>query len=156
MNARCTRGASDTALCMVDPATLSPTDEHQRLRMERFLNTRARPGRAGAGVHPAPAGAPAHPRDRRPRDPDDARVAHRHRGRILSHDLDDDDFIDPLDSDPADIFVVGSTRALPALTGAHVINVGSVGQAPGGEVAHFTILNPRLDGTEILRDFVTF
>ncbi|MBK8593726.1 MAG: metallophosphoesterase family protein, partial [Sandaracinaceae bacterium] len=156
VNARCTRGASDTALCMVDPATLSPTDEHQRLRMERFLNTRRDLGELVlASIRRLPE---------RLRIPmiDGREILMTHESPIgtgaeLSHDLDDDELIDLLDSDPADIFVVGSTHVpfQRALTGAHVINVGSVGQAPGGEVAHFTILNPRLDGTEILQDFVT-
>jgi hypothetical protein len=37
-----------------------------------------------------------------------------------------------------------------------VVNVGSVGAAPEGRVAHFTILTPRMDGTEILKSFVEY
>lgn len=156
VGARCTRGASDTALCMIDPSSLEPSDDAERRSAERFARTRRDlgelvlqslrrlperlripmiDGREILMTHESPLGT----------------------GAELSHDLDDEELITLLDSDPADLFVVGSTHVpfQRALTGAHVINVGSVGQAPGGGVAHFTIVHPRMDGTEILQDFVT-
>ncbi|MCA9533318.1 MAG: metallophosphoesterase family protein [Myxococcales bacterium] len=156
VNARCTRGASDTALCMIDPATLAPADEQQRAAAERFVRTRTELGELGlASIRRLPE---------RLRIPliDGREMLMTHEsplgtGAELSHDLSDEELVELLDSDPADLFVVGSTHVpfQRALTGAHVINVGSVGQAAGGGVAHFTIVHPRLDGTEILQDFVT-
>jgi predicted phosphodiesterase len=156
VNARCTRGASDTALCMIDPDSLQPTDDAQRASAERFTRTRTALGELVLqSIRRLPE---------RLRIPmiDGREILMTHEspvatGAELSHDLSDEELVELLDSDPADIFVVGATHVpfQRALTGAHVINVGSVGQAAGGGVAHFTLVHPRVDGTEILQDFVS-
>jgi predicted phosphodiesterase len=69
----------------------------------------------------------------------------------IDHDLDDEAMMALLNDDPADIIVCGATHVpfQRSLDQVHVVNVGSVGQAPGGEVAHFTIISPAFEGARI-------
>lgn len=155
VGARCVRGLSDVALATVDPERLVASDPREAERLERFKETRAavgelileqlrrlpeslrvpmQDGREILVLHGAPADPTAE----------------------LSHDMSDDELRALLDDEVADIVVCGSTHVpfqtdLGELT---LVNVGSVGQAPEGAVAHFTVITPRMDGTEILQDFV--
>ena len=38
----------------------------------------------------------------------------------------------------------------------HVVNVGSVGAAPEGQIAHYTVLTPKMSGADILQDWVSY
>ena len=60
--------------------------------------------------------------------------------------------------DPADIVICGATHVpfQRRLEELHVVNIGSVGAAPEGQVAHFTILTPRMEGALIAQDYVTY
>ena len=74
----------------------------------------------------------------------------------MSEDLSDDELIELVADDPADIVICGAshvpfTRALPQ---TRVVNVGSVGEAPGGSVAHFTVITPRMDGNLVEQTWV--
>lgn len=155
VDAVCVRGLSDSALVKVNPDGLRPTDERQMIMatqfketrralgelvlkyLERLPNTRRIPLIDGSEilmVHGSPA---------------DPTVE-------MTDDLTDDEMIALIDDDPADIVVCGSShvpfqRALPE---TRVINVGSVGEAPEGGVAHYTVLTPRMDGTLVEQTYV--
>ena len=157
IGATCTRGPSDMALASVDPSSLLPVVDEQRRRAREFAQTRAAigdlvaerlrrlpeqqripllDGREVLMVH----GSPADPNSE------------------ISHDLSDDMVLALLDDDPADIIVCGSTHVPFQRTVAeyHVVNVGSVGAAPEGQVAHYTVLTPRMSGADILQDWVSY
>lgn len=151
-NARCTRGLSDAALCQLDEDALRPRDEAERMKAERFLATRSAlgdlvlerlrrlperlripmiDGREIVMVH----GSPADPT------------------REISHDLSDEEIMSLVADDPADIVVCGASHVpfVRVIDDVIVANVGSVGQAPEGRVAHYTIVTPRMQGAEILQ-----
>lgn len=157
LGATCTRGPSDMALGSVDPSSLVPIDNEQRKQARLFADTRAAigdlvaerlrrlpeqqripliDGREVLMVHGSPADS----------------------SREISHDLDDDEILALLDDDPADIIICGSTHVPFQRTVAeyHIVNVGSVGAAPEGQVAHYTVLTPRMSGADILQDWVSY
>jgi len=157
LGAICTRGASDLALGSVDPGSLVPIDEEQRRQARSFSDTRAAigdlvaerlrrlpeqqriplvDGREVLMVHGSPADS----------------------NQEISHDLSDDDLLALLDDDPADIIVCGSTHVPFQRTVAeyHVVNVGSVGAAPEGQVAHYTVVTPRMSSADILQDWISY
>ena len=43
-----------------------------------------------------------------------------------------------------------------SIDGVQVVNVGSVGSALGGGVAHYTLLFPKLDGAQIEQAWVNY
>lgn len=155
IDAICSRGLSDAALVKVDPDSLEPSDGEQAEMAERFRETRRALGELALKfVERLP--------DRR-RIPlvDGSEVLMVHGSPAdptveMSADLEDDELITLCADDPADIVVCGAShvpfqRALPE---QRVVNVGSVGQAPEGTVAHFTVLTPRMDGTLIEQTWV--
>lgn len=157
MGATCTRGPSDMALGSVDPTSLVPIDAEQRKQARLFADTRAA---IGDLVAERLRRLPEHQRiplvDGRevlmvhgsPADP----------SREIGHDLSDDEILALLDDDPADIIVCGSTHVpfQRAVTEYHIVNVGSVGAAPEGQVAHYTVLTPRMSSADILQDWVSY
>lgn len=157
IGATCTCGPSDMALASVDPHSLLPVDDEQRRRARAFAQTRAAigdlvaerlrrlpeqqriplvDGREVLMVHGSPADS----------------------AREISHDLTDDEILALMDDDPADIIVCGGTHVPFQRTVAeyHVVNVGSVGAAPEGQVAHYTVLTPRMSGADVLQDWVSY
>lgn len=157
LGAVCTRGLSDMALSSVDPSTLLPLDTEQRRQARIFAKTRAAigdlvaerlrrlpehqripliDGREVLMVHGSPADS----------------------GREISHDLTDEEILPLLGDDPADIIVCGSTHVpfQRTLGEYHVVNVGSVGAAPEGGIAHYTVLTPRTSDAEILQDWISY
>jgi predicted phosphodiesterase len=62
----------------------------------------------------------------------------------LTQDMDDDEILAMVADDPADIVVCGASHVpfQRVIDGVHVVNVGSVGAAPEGRIAHYTILTP--------------
>ena len=155
--ATCTRGPSDSALGSVDPGSLVPIDEEQRRQARLFSDTRGAigdlvaerlrrlpeqqripliDGREILMVHGSPADS----------------------SREISHDLSDDEVLALLDDDPADIIVCGSTHVpfQRAVAEYHIVNVGSVGAAPEGQVAHYTVVTPRMSSADILQDWVSY
>jgi predicted phosphodiesterase len=153
--ARCTRGPSDVALATVRAGNLHPDGEQEAAMAERFAETQRAvgelvlrrlaelpeklrvpmiDGRELLMVHGSPA------------DPLEA----------LSHDMPDAEALELLGDDPADIVICGATH-VPferIVDDVQVVNVGSVGQAPEGGVAHFTILRPKVSGAEIEQTWV--
>ena len=78
--------------------------------------------------------------------------------REISHDLSDEEILALMEDDPADIVICGSTH-VPFQRDVgeyHVVNVGSVGAAPEGGVAHYTLVTPRMSGADILQDWVSY
>lgn len=77
----------------------------------------------------------------------------------MSHDDSDDDLLAAIADDPADLVVCGGTHVpfQREVSEVHVINVGSVGQAPGDEsIAHYTVIQPALSGTTIEQNWVRY
>jgi len=157
VGATCTRGPSDMALAAIDPQSLVPIDDDERRQARAFAETRAAigdlvaerlrrlpekhripliDGREVLMVHGSPADT----------------------SRELSHDLSDDEMLDLIDDDPADIIICGATHVPFQRTVGdyHVVNVGSVGAAPEGQIAHYTVLTPRMSGADILQDWVSY
>jgi len=69
-----------------------------------------------------------------------------------------DELLALLNDDPADIIVCGSTHVpfQRAVAEYHIVNVGSVGAAPEGQVAHYTVLTPRMSSADILQDWISY
>lgn len=157
LGATCTRGPSDLALGSVDPGSLVPIDNEQRRQARLFAETRAAigdlvaerlrrlpeqqriplvDGREVLMVHGSPADS----------------------SQEIGHDLSDDEILSLLDDDPADIIVCGSTHVpfQRTVEEYHIVNVGSVGAAPEGRVAHYTVLTPRMSSADILQDWVSY
>lgn len=157
LGATCTRGPSDMALAAVDPQSLVPIDDEQRRQARAFAETRAAIGdlvaerlRRLPEQHRIPLidgrevlmvhGSPADP------------------GRELGHDLEDEEILALLNDDPADIIICGATHVpfQRTVEEYHVVNVGSVGAAPEGQIAHYTVLTPNMSGADILQDWVSY
>ncbi len=157
LGAICTRGPSDMALGSIDPSSLVPIDNEQRKQARLFSDTRAAigdlvaerlrrlpeqqripliDGREVLMVHGSPADG----------------------SREISHDLTDDEILALLDDDPADIIICGATHVpfQRSVEEYHIVNVGSVGAAPEGQVAHYTVLTPRMSSADILQDWVSY
>ncbi|MEM7434665.1 MAG: metallophosphoesterase family protein [Myxococcota bacterium] len=157
LGAVCTRGLSDMALGSVDPGSLLPLDDEQRRQARAFSETRVA---IGDLVAERLRRLPEHQRipliDGR-----EVLMVHgspADNGREISHDLTDEEILPLLADDPADIVVCGATHVPFQRTVGeyHVVNVGSVGDAPEGAVAHYTILTPRMSGADILQDWVRY
>jgi predicted phosphodiesterase len=157
LGATCTRGPSDIALASVDPSSLVPIDEAQRRQARVFAETRAAIGDLVA--------------ERLRRLPEQQRIplvdgrevlmmhgSPADSTREISHDLSDDEILALLNDDPADIIVCGSTHVPFQRTVGeyHIVNVGSVGAAPEGQIAHYTVLTPRMSNADILQDWVSY
>ena len=154
-SARCVRGPSDLALGTVNASSLRATTPEEAERAQAFQRTQQAlgdlvrrrlvelpdrirvplvDGRELLVVHGSPA------------DPFEG----------IDHDLEDEVVLAMIGGDPADIVVCGATHVPYQRTvqDVHVVNVGSVGQAPGGGIAHFTIITPAFDGAKIEQTFV--
>jgi len=157
LGAICTRGPSDLALGSFDPGSLVPIDEEQRRQARLFSETRGAigdlvaerlrrlpeqqriplvDGREVLMVHGSPADS----------------------NREIGHDLNDDEVLALLDDDPADIIVCGSTHVpfQRAVAEYHIVNVGSVGAAPEGQIAHYTVVTPQMSSADILQDWISY
>ncbi|MCS6799255.1 MAG: metallophosphatase family protein [Myxococcota bacterium] len=147
VGARCVRGASDTALATIDPASLRPCDDRERAQAERFARTRAALGDLVCAELR--------------RLPDMLRIPMIDGGEIvlvhgspvdplveIGFELDDEEIAARIGDDPADVVVCGASHVpFDRMVGeVRVVNVGSVGQAPGGGHAHYTVLTPRYGG----------
>jgi putative phosphoesterase len=157
VGARCVRGTSDTALVTMDPARLHPISEVQRERFRRFVDTQRSVGELVLAELrrlpltlrvPLVDGTEMVVVHGSPSDPDTE----------MTHDLGDDELSALIGDDPADVVVCGSSHVPFERTvgGVHVVNVGSVGSAPEGRVAHYTIITPRLEGTKVEQHWVEY
>jgi predicted phosphodiesterase len=152
-----TRGISDTALAQVTPRGVPVENDRERALLARFESTRKSigdlvteqlrrlpeqrrvplvDGRELMMVHGSPR---------------DSTVE-------MTHDLDDDEMLALIDDDPADVVVCGAAHVpfRRDVADLVIVNVGSVGQAPEGNVAHYTVITPRLDGTEVRQSYAEY
>ncbi|MCB9709072.1 MAG: metallophosphoesterase family protein [Myxococcales bacterium] len=69
----------------------------------------------------------------------------------ISIDMSDEEIATLVNDDPADIIVCGSSHVpfQRQIGGAHIINVGSVGEAPEGQIAHLTLITPKSAGIDV-------
>lgn len=146
IGAHCIAGTSDRALALIDPAKLRPKDEQERARLARFRETREALGDVILGRLKrlpeamrlsVPGGDEWLMVHGSPRDPD----------AVISHDLSTEEIEALVDGDTADVVICGGGHVPFAhrLEDTLVVGVGSVGEAPEGDVAHFTLLWPGED-----------
>jgi predicted phosphodiesterase len=135
------QGLTDRAVATIDPAGLHPRSDHERERLDRMKATR---DALGDLILERIRRLPTHQRvpledggelllvHGSPADP----------GEALTHDMTDAEINALIADDTADIIVCGASH-LPfdrLVGGVRVVNVGSVGEAPGAgpRVAHAT------------------
>jgi predicted phosphodiesterase len=141
-HAVCVQGLSDRAIATVDPTKLVPATAEQRVRLDRLVGAKQRLGElivARLGKLATHVRLPLENAEElllvhgSPADPTEP----------FSADMTDEEIGALVGDDPADIIVCGGSH-VPfhrQLDGVHIINVGSVGEAPGGEVAHGTVID---------------
>jgi predicted phosphodiesterase len=127
------QGLGDRAIATLDPAGLHPRSEHERERLARMrvtrdalgdlilqrirrLPTHARVPLEDGGELLLVHGSPADPAE------------------AMTHDMSDEELNALLGDDPADVVVCGASHVPFDRTvgGVRIVNVGSVGEAPGG------------------------
>lgn len=140
-NATLVRGMSDRALASLDLDTVRITNEQQQSRVDLLLRTRAdlgdlivaRLGKLPDTVRiPLPNGDEMVVVHGSPSDPTEN----------MTHDMSDEEISALIGDDPADVVVCGGSH-VPFerwVSGVHVVNVGSVGDAPGGRHADATFV----------------
>ena len=157
LHADLVRGMTDTALSVLAPEKIVPKTPEEEARRDRFLQTRKDVGEL---VLKQIAKLPEQRRfplaDGR-----ELLVCHgspRDASIDLSHDMDDQEIEVMLGGDPADIICSGGSHVCfdRTLDEQRVLGLGSVGQSPEGNVAHFVILSPRLEGTLIERGYIEY
>ncbi len=139
--ALCVQGLGDRALAQVDPNKLSATSEVERKRIERLRQVQHELGEiivTRIGQLPAIANLPIESGHTMlavhgsPLDPSEP----------FSVDMTDDELIALLGDQPGDIIVCGGSH-VPfdrSVADVRIVNVGAVGDAPGGGYANFTIV----------------
>lgn len=156
-NARCVCGPSDVALARVDARLLKPHDEEEAEKVRQFA---AAQKALGEIVLKRLAQLPRQLRlpmiDGRelllvhgsPKDPFEP----------MSHDMEEEELRLLLADDPADIVICGGTHVpfIREVDEVHVVNVGSVGSAPEGKFAHYTIVTPNASGAMFEQSFVEY
>jgi predicted phosphodiesterase len=157
IGAKCIRGLSDTALIKVKAEGLRPANGAERDMAERFAQTKNAIGELALKF------LEKLPERRRIPMIDGTEILVVHGSPAdpsveITHDMSDEEIIQLIADDPADIVVCGASHVpfQRDLGGARVVNVGSVGASPEGAVAHFTVMTPRMDGTLIEQDFVDY
>jgi predicted phosphodiesterase len=147
------QGLSDKALATLDPTEIRAKNEHERQRLERMRQVRAELGEI---ILERLKRLPTHVRfpleDGRelllvhgsPVDP----------GEALTEDMTDAEMMALVGDDPADVVVCGMSH-VPferRLDDVHIINVGSIGEAPTGtgpRVAHATWIETSASGLTV-------
>jgi predicted phosphodiesterase len=157
VGARCVCGPSDVALARVDAKLLKPQDDEEAEKVRAFaaaqkalgelvlkrlsqlprqLRLPMIDGRELLVVHGSP------------KDPFEP----------ISHDMEEEELRGMLADDPADIIVCGGTHVPFArmIDEVQLINVGSVGSAPEGRFAHYTIISPQAAGATFEQTYVEY
>jgi putative phosphoesterase len=157
IKAHCVRGVGDSALCAVDVSKLKPADDHERERLEAFLWTRRTVGelvleslrRLPLTLRiPLIDGSEVVMVHGSPSDP----------FQEITQDMDDEEVLALVADDPADVVVCGASHVpfQRTIEGIHVVNVGSVGAAPEGRVAHYSILTPTPGARTVEQNWVEY
>ena len=157
VNARCVCGPSDIALARVDSRMLKPQDETEAAKVRAFIETQKALGELVL--------------KRLAQLPRELRVPLIDGGELLlvhgspkdsfeslSHEMDLDELREMLADDPADVVVCGGTHVpfQRLVDEVQVINVGSVGSAPEGRYAHYTVVFPQMMGTHFDQGYVEY
>ncbi len=157
IKAQCVRGISDSALCSVDASKLVPMNDVERQKLDAFLWTRKTVGelvleslrRLPLSLRvPLIDGSEVVIVHGSPNDP----------FQEITQDMDDDEVLALVSDDPADVVVCGASHVpfQRALDGVHVVNVGSVGAAPEGRIAHYSILTPTPGARTVEQNWVEY
>jgi predicted phosphodiesterase len=153
--ALCVQGIGDRALSQVDPSKLSATSEIERARIERLRQVKHELGEiivTRIGQLPQTASLPIESGHTllivhgSPLDPSEP----------FTIDMSDDELVALLGDEPGDIVVCGGSH-VPfdrAVADVRIVNVGSVGEAPGGGHAHFTIITTSALGLSVQQHVV--
>lgn len=147
--AHCVQGVGDRALATLDPDSLKPTTPQEAERVQRLRAAREQLGDVILA--------------RLQRLPTTFRMAVEDGGELLlvhgspadpttpmTHDMEDSEISALLGDDPADTVICGGSH-VPfdrVVGGTRIINVGSVGEAPSGKIAHATVLSTSSAGVE--------
>jgi predicted phosphodiesterase len=149
-NAVCVQGVGDRALATVDVNNLRATSEHDRARLDRLRATRGELGElilARLAKLPKTLRIPIETGGEillvhgSPLDPSEP----------ISHDMTDEEMSALVADDPADIIICGASH-VPfdrQIGDTRIINVGSVGEAPGGQHAHATFVETSASGVAV-------
>jgi predicted phosphodiesterase len=154
--ALCVQGVGDRALAQIDPNKLSATTEVERNRIERLRQVQHELGEiivTRLGQLPAVASLPIESGHTllavhgSPLDPSEPFTA----------EMSDDELIALLGDEPGDLIVCGGSHVPFDRTVADVriVNVGSVGETPGGGYANFTIVTSSALGINVAQHVVT-
>jgi predicted phosphodiesterase len=157
VKAQCVRGVSDSALCSVDTSKLVPANDDERAKLEAFLGTRRAVGdlvlehlrRLPLTLRvPLIDGSEVVIVHGSPNDP----------FQEITQDMTDDEVLALVSDDPADVVVCGASHVpfQRALDGVHVVNVGSVGAAPEGRIAHYSVLTPTPGARTVEQNWVEY
>ena len=146
----CVQGVGDRALATVDLDNLHATSERDRARLDRLRATRNELGELILA--------------RLAKLPKTSRITIETGGEILlvhgspvdpsepmSHDMTDEEMNALLGDDPADLVICGASH-VPferQIGDTRIVNVGSVGEAPGGQHAHATFVETSAAGVTI-------
>lgn len=138
----CVQGMSDRAIAAVDPKKLKPATPDQRVRLDRLIAAKQTLGDlivARLGKLSPVARLPLENGDEMvvvhgsPADPTEP----------FTPDMTDDEMSALVGDDPADLIVCGGSH-VPfhrRIGEINIVNVGSVGEAPSGGVAHATLID---------------
>jgi predicted phosphodiesterase len=148
--ATCVQGIGDRALATVDVAAVQAKTDHERERLRRLCEARtelgelivARLAKLPTSVRiPLPNGDELLVVHGSPADPTEG----------MDAAMSDAELMALVGDDPADVVVCGSTH-VPFerwVQGIHIINVGSVGEAPGGRHADATFIEVSAEGVTV-------
>jgi predicted phosphodiesterase len=154
--AMCVQGVGDRALAQVDPNKLTATTEVERNRIERLRQVQNELGELivkRIGQLPTIANLPIESGHTllavhgSPIDP----------GEPFAIDMTDDEMIALLGDEPGDLVVCGGSH-VPfdrSVADVRIVNVGSVGEAPGGGYANFTIVTTSALGINVQQHVVS-
>jgi len=146
------QGLTDCAIATLDPAALRPQSDNERMRLDRMRATR---DALGELILERIRRLPTHTRlpledggemllvHGSPMDP----------GEALTHDMSDEEINALLGDDTADLVVCGASH-VPfdrMVAGIRVVNVGSVGEAPGAgtRIAQATWIESTASGLRV-------
>jgi predicted phosphodiesterase len=149
-NATCAQGLGDRALATLDVSKVAAATAHEEARLAMLRGTRdalgelilARLAKLPPQVRiPLPNGDELLLVHGSPHDPTEG----------MGQEMTDEELLALIGDDPADVVVCGSTH-VPfdrSVGGVRIVNVGSVGEAPGGAFAHATLIEVTADGVEV-------
>jgi predicted phosphodiesterase len=153
--ALCVQGVGDRALAQVDPNKLSATSEVERNRIERLRQVQHELGEiivTRLGQLPTVATLPIESGHTllavhgSPLDPSEP----------FSLEMSDDELIALLGDEPGDLIICGGSH-VPfdrSVADVRIVNVGSVGETPGGGYANFTIVTTSALGINVAQHVV--